>query len=106
MKDKDLSETPSNDAGGHSVSTRGTAGFVAGVLFGGFLGAAFALLFAPEQGKRTRGRFRKRIRSLREDALEGIDRAGARTRKELRRRRRRVQAELERTRERAEEALD
>jgi F0F1-type ATP synthase membrane subunit b/b' len=46
------------------------------------------------------------MQSLREDALEGIDRASSRTRKELRRRKRRFQAELERAREKAEEALD
>jgi gas vesicle protein len=70
------------------------------------MGAAFALLFAPEQGEKTRGRLRKRMRSLGEGAREGIERAGARTRKELRRRQRRIQAELERARARAEDTLD
>jgi gas vesicle protein len=87
-------------------ATRGTAGFVAGVLFGAFLGAAIALLFAPERGEKTRGRFARRLKSLKEDAREGIDRASERTKKELRRRRRMLEAELERARERAEDALD
>ena len=81
-------------------------GFAAGLLFGVVLGAGFALLFAPEQGQKTRGRLRRGMRSLGEDAREGIDRAGARTRKELLRQKRRLRAELERVRERAKEALD
>ena len=89
-----------------STSTRGTAGFIAGVLFGAMLGAAFALLLAPERGDKTRGMLRRRMRSLRDDAREGIDRAGERTRKELRRRQRRIREELQRARARAERALD
>ena len=106
MKNGDLSEAATNDAAQRESSTRGTTGFVAGVLLGSFLGAAFALFFAPDRGEKTRGRFRKRMRSLREEALEGIDRAGVRTRKEFRRRQRRFQAELARARERADEASD
>jgi YtxH-like protein len=87
-------------------STRGTAGFVAGVLFGAFLGAALALLFAPDRGDKTRGRFARRLKALKEDAREGIDRASKRTRKEIRRRRRMLEAELERARDKAEDALD
>jgi gas vesicle protein len=68
-----------------------------------FLGAGIALLFAPDRGNRTRDRMRRRIRSLREDALESIDQAGTRTRGELRRRQRRLRAELKRIRERAKE---
>ncbi len=83
-----------------------TAGFMAGILFGAFLGAGLALLFAPERGDKTRGRLRRRMRSLRDDAREGIDRAGSRTRDELRRRQRRIRAELQRARERAQNALD
>jgi gas vesicle protein len=87
-------------------SSRGPAGFTAGLLLGVILGAAIALLFAPEQGEKTRGRLRRRVRSLGEDAREGIDRAGSRTRKELRRRKRQLREELERVRERAKDALD
>jgi gas vesicle protein len=85
---------------------KGSAGFSAGLLLGIVLGAGVALLFAPEQGQKTRGRLRKRMRSLSEDAREGIDRAGTRTRKELLRRKRRLREELERVSERAKEALD
>jgi gas vesicle protein len=99
-------ETPveiSEDASTAEAATRTGAGFLAGMVFGVFLGAGIALLFAPDQGHRTRDRMRRRIRSLREDALESIDHAGTRTRGELRRRQRRLRAELKRIRERAKE---
>ena len=103
-------DKPSDELSAESMiedaSTRGAGGFVAGILFGAFLGAAFALLFAPDRGDKTRGRFARRLKSLKEDAREGIDRASERTKKEIRRRRRRLEAELERVRERAEDALD
>lgn len=89
-----------------SLSDRGTAGFMAGILFGAFLGAGIALLLAPERGQRTRDKLRRRMRSLRDDAREGIDRAGSRTRKELKRRERRIRAELARARARAERAIE
>jgi gas vesicle protein len=72
-------------------SSKGPGGFAAGLLFGVVLGAGFALLFAPEQGQKTRGRLRSGMRS---------------TQKELLRQKRRLRAELERVRERAKEALD
>jgi gas vesicle protein len=106
MKNEDLPDEASNAGDLTSPSGRSTAGFVAGVLFGAFLGAGFALLFAPERGEKTRGRLRRRMRSLQDDALEGIDRAGSRTRKELQRRQRRIRAELARARARAERALE
>lgn len=87
-------------------STHGTAGFLAGMLFGAFLGAGFALLLAPERAENIRGRLKRRMRSLRDDARSGIDRAGSATRKELRRRQQRIRAELARARARAEQALD
>ena len=106
MKSDDLpvATTDENDRG--SVSTHGAAGFVAGILVGAFLGAGFALLLAPERGEKTRDRLKRRMRSLRDDARSGIDRAGNATRKELRRRERRIRAELARARARAEQALD
>jgi gas vesicle protein len=93
----ELNEAPSTA----DAASRTGAGFLAGMIFGVVLGAGLALIFAPERGDKTRARLRQRMRSLREDALEGIDYAGSRTRKELRRRQRRIRAELERIRERA-----
>jgi gas vesicle protein len=85
------------------AASRTGAGFLAGMIFGVFLGAGLALLFAPDRGDKTRDRVRRRMRSLREDALESIDQAGNRTREELRRRKRRLRVELERIRKRAKE---
>jgi gas vesicle protein len=82
-------------------TAHGRAGFLAGVIFGAFLGAGLALILAPERGEKTRGRLRRRMRELREGAMESLDEAGSRTRKQLHRRKRRLRAELERIRERA-----
>jgi gas vesicle protein len=105
MEKEDLPELGASTD--HSnVSIRGTAAFIAGILFGAFLGAGFALLLAPERGDKTRDRLRRRMRSLRDDAMDGLDRAGSVTRKELRRRQRRIRAELARARARAERAIE
>jgi gas vesicle protein len=106
MKSDDPPVVPTQEQDGVNVSTLGTAGFVAGMLLGAFLGAGFALLLAPERGEKIRGRLKRRMRSLRDDARDGIDRAGTATRKELRRRQQRIRAELARARARAEQALD
>jgi gas vesicle protein len=106
MKEEDISNEPGTVTVETTPSDHRTAGFIAGILFGAFLGAGFALLFAPERGEKTRGRLRRRMQSLREDAREGIDRAGSRTREELRRRQHRIRKELERARERAQKAVD
>jgi gas vesicle protein len=86
-----------------AASSHGRAGFLAGIVFGAFLGAAHALLFAPERGGKTRSRLRRRMRELQADAADTLDEAGSRTRKELNRRKRRLKLELERLRERARE---
>jgi hypothetical protein len=70
------------------VGGRGIGGFAAGVVFGAVLGAGIALMFAPERGDKTRRRLRRRLEWLREDTADGIERAGALTRRELLRRRR------------------
>ena len=86
-----------------SESAHGRAGFLAGIVFGAFLGAGLALLFAPERGGDMRKRLRGRMRELQSDAIDSLDRAGSRTSKELSRRKRRLKLELERLRERARE---
>jgi len=87
----------------HGRNHSNGAGFLAGIVFGVVLGAGIALFLASDRGDKIRNKLRRRIRSLGEDALEGLDRAGSRTRTELRRRQRRIRAELERIRERAKE---
>ncbi len=41
-----------------------TRGFLAGLLIGGTLGAAFALLYAPRTGEETRSRLRERSEGI------------------------------------------
>jgi gas vesicle protein len=74
----------------------GAGAFAAGVVVGALLGAGLALLFAPESGVRTRRRLRRGAEALRERATEGLDEATRRTRKDLIRRRRRLEKQLER----------
>ena len=88
----DLDEESADEA-----ESRGSAGgFASGLIVGALLGATIALLFAPERGDRTRRAVRKRLERLREEAGEELERAGAVTRRELLRRRRRLQAGVER----------
>lgn len=84
----------------------GRSGFLAGVLLGAVVGAAVALLFAPEKGSRTRRRLGRRVRSLRRDAMEEMEEAGARTRRGLRRRRRHLGSRLSAAADRARGAID
>ncbi|HEX2249574.1 MAG TPA: YtxH domain-containing protein [Gemmatimonadales bacterium] len=84
-------------------TAHGRAGFLVGVVFGAFLGAGIAMMLAPDRGNKTRRRLRRRMQLLREGALDSLDQAGSRTRKELSRRKRRLRAELERIREKARE---
>jgi gas vesicle protein len=72
---------------GGDETGRGLGGFAAGVIFGAMLGAGIALMFAPERGDTTRRRLSRRLTRLREEAAEGLERAGARTRREALRRR-------------------
>jgi gas vesicle protein len=83
----------------------GLGGFAVGVIFGAFLGAGIALLFAPDRGDKTRRRLRRRLRSLREEAGEQLERAGKRTARDLLRRRRRLEAGLQRAASRARDAF-
>lgn len=79
------------------------AGFLAGLLFGAFLGAGIALVLATDRGGKSGRQLRRRMRSLREGAMDSLDEAGSRTRKELQRRKKLLRAELERIREKARE---
>jgi gas vesicle protein len=82
----------------------GLGGFAVGVIFGAFLGAGIALLFAPDRGDKTRRRLRRRLRSLRE-AGDQLERVGKRTGRDLLRRRRRLEAGLGRAVSRARDAF-
>jgi len=47
------------------ASDRGGGDFLAGFVFGGMVGAALALLFAPQRGEETRAQLRERGLELR-----------------------------------------
>jgi gas vesicle protein len=82
---------------------RGTANFVAGMVLGALIGAGIAMLVAPAEGSVLRKRLGRQARELGERAREGLDDAAHRARRDLARRRRRLQARLDRL---AEEARD
>jgi gas vesicle protein len=100
--ERDRSERETESAAGGSS----LAGFAVGVIFGALLGAGFALLYAPDRGDRTRRELKRRIHRLREDAEEGLDRAGGRARRELVRRRRQLEEGLDRAADKARDVLE
>ncbi|MEO8449286.1 MAG: YtxH domain-containing protein [Gemmatimonadota bacterium] len=67
---------------------RSKGSFAVGLVLGAMVGAAVALLLAPERGTDTRRRLRKRIRSVRDGAEERWQAIEAVARRELARRRR------------------
>ncbi|HYF40088.1 MAG TPA: YtxH domain-containing protein [Gemmatimonadales bacterium] len=99
----ELLQSESKTEIGRRVPGQTGAGFLAGLLFGAFLGAGVALFLATDRGGKSSRQLRRRMRSLREGALDSLDEAGSRTRKELQRRKKRLRAELERIRQRARE---
>ena len=99
--DESQVETESSNDAEIGETPHGRGGFVAGLLFGVFLGAGLALFLAPDRGENTRRRLRRRMQMLREGARDSLDEAGSRTKKELHRRKRRLRAELERIRDKA-----
>ena len=84
----------------------GAGAVVAGMIIGAIVGAGIALLFAPDAGRKTRGRLARRARHLGEDAIDRLDEAGLRARRELVRRRRRFLNRVERARLEARERFD
>jgi gas vesicle protein len=77
--------------------------FVAGFLIGGLVGAATALLMAPQSGEETRAYIRDRSIELRDKAYETADQARARAEEALEDARERADAAIQETRMRAEE---
>ena len=79
----------------HDESSHGSGGMLAGIVIGALLGAGIALLAAPRSGEESRRYLSKRARSVRDDAVDRFDDASRRARRELQRRRRRMQTQLE-----------
>jgi gas vesicle protein len=90
-EDQDFEPESENDAGEHARP----AGFAAGLVVGALLGATIALLYAPERGDRTRKAVRQRLQHLREEAADGLERAGKITRKDVLRRQRQLRDKIE-----------
>jgi gas vesicle protein len=84
---------------------RGAANFMAGLVIGALIGAGIAILVAPAEGSVLRRRLGKRARELTERAREGFDDAAHRARRDLGRRRRRLQARLDRLAQEARESI-
>lgn len=64
-------------------SSDGGSEFFKGLLFGGAVGAIFALLYAPKPGKEVREDLKKLSNDLREDALTTLEETQKRTEKVL-----------------------
>lgn len=60
--------------------------FAAGLALGALVGAAAALLLAPERGEVTRRRLARQLRELRDDAADELRDVGRSARREFRRR--------------------
>lgn len=73
----------------HDTLARGAGLFLTGLGLGALLGAAVALLYAPDSGGGTRRRLRRRFRTLRAAAADEWHDATRTARRELRRRLRR-----------------
>jgi gas vesicle protein len=91
--DEELVPEPESNGAEEGV---GTSGFAAGLVVGALLGASIALLFAPDRGDRTRRAVRQRLRRLRDEAADGLEKAGRISRKDVLRRRQRLRAQVER----------
>ena len=76
--DDDFRDEPQQEA-------HGTRNFLAGLTVGALLGAAFALLYAPDRGTNTRRRLGRKIRRLRSRSGESVQELRDALRKELRR---------------------
>jgi len=86
-------ETPDREP---ADSGWGGTTFVAGVVLGALIGAGIALLVAPVSGAVTRRRLGVRARELGDRAREGLEEATHRARRDLLRRRKRLQSKLDR----------
>jgi gas vesicle protein len=77
----------------HSESSAGS--LLAGITIGALVGAGIALLFAPSSGEETRRELSRRARSARDEAMDRLDDATTRARREFHRRRRQLRDRLD-----------
>jgi len=77
--------------------------FLAGFVIGGLVGAAVALLYAPQSGEETRTIIKEKSIELKDKATETAEEARARAEKALEEARARADLAIQETRARAEE---
>lgn len=73
----------------------GAGGLLTGITIGALVGAAVALLFAPQSGDDTRAELSKRAKALRDDASDYWDDTSSRARREFGRRKRRIRERMD-----------
>jgi gas vesicle protein len=72
-----------------------TLTFITGMVLGGLVGAAVALLVAPERGEITRKKLKRFARRFRHDASERLEDVRDAVGKELARRKKRMREQIE-----------
>ncbi|MGB9639277.1 MAG: YtxH domain-containing protein [Anaerolineales bacterium] len=77
--------------------------FLAGLIFGGLIGAAVALLYAPQSGEETRTIIREKSIELKDKAVDTAEDTRAKAEKALEEARIKAEKALAETRQRAEE---
>jgi gas vesicle protein len=77
--------------------------FLAGFIVGGLVGAAVALLYAPQSGEETRTIIKEKSIELKDKAMESAEEARLRAEKALEEARARAEKALEETKARADE---
>lgn len=77
--------------------------FLAGFVIGGLIGAAIALLYAPQSGEETRTIIKEKSIELKDKAAETAEEARARAEKAFEEARARAEVAIQETRSRAEE---
>jgi len=81
------------------------ADFAGGLLLGVMVGAALALLLAPQAGPRTRRNIGRKVRRLRADAEHRLEGAQRDLRKQVRRRKRKIKGKIDKVSKRTRKAV-
>lgn len=81
------------------------ADFAGGLLLGVMVGAALALLLAPQAGPRTRRNIGRKVRRLRADAEHRLEGAQRDLRKQVKRRKRKIKGKIDKVSKRTRKAV-